>query len=70
MPVDYHRVAMVCPHCGHGNNKITVTRGIGRDVRRTRECTRCERTFSTWEITDVDFKMIRAIRAYVNKQVQ
>jgi len=40
---------MKCPHCGHGNSKVTDSRNIGDGVRRRRQCLKCDQRFSTFE---------------------
>ncbi len=42
---------MKCPFCGHEENKVVDSRDSseGASVRRRRECSKCERRFTTYE---------------------
>lgn len=45
---------MVCPHCGHKDSAVIDSRPgeMYDSIRRRRECKRCSRRFTTWEIGD------------------
>jgi transcriptional regulator NrdR family protein len=48
---------MKCPHCGAAKSKIIDSRKL-RDahelrVRRRRQCARCRKRFTTYEITEI-----------------
>lgn len=45
---------MICPFCGHGDNRVVDSREVrdGAEIRRRRECTGCERRFTTYERVD------------------
>jgi transcriptional repressor NrdR len=45
---------MNCPFCGHPDNRVVDSRDVrdGTEVRRRRECTECERRFTTYERVD------------------
>jgi transcriptional repressor NrdR len=40
---------MKCPHCGGSDSRVIDTRSSGTRIRRRRECTSCERRFTTYE---------------------
>ncbi|HET7676205.1 MAG TPA: transcriptional regulator NrdR [Gammaproteobacteria bacterium] len=46
---------MHCPFCGHEETKVIDSRlaGEGRQVRRRRECTRCNERFTTFESAEL-----------------
>jgi transcriptional repressor NrdR len=46
---------MKCPFCGHEDDKVIDSRAAseGTAVRRRRECGRCERRFTTYEVVEV-----------------
>lgn len=46
---------MKCPYCGHLDHRVLDSR-VGRDghsIRRRRECTGCEKRFTTFEVPEV-----------------
>jgi transcriptional repressor NrdR len=45
---------MKCPFCGHQDDKVIDSRAAseGAAVRRRRECGRCERRFTTYEVVE------------------
>ena len=45
---------MRCPHCEHGEDRVVDSRTIrgGRAIRRRRECTACQRRFTTYETVE------------------
>ena len=45
---------MICPFCGHRQDKVIDSRESkeGDAIRRRRQCLRCERRFTTYERTD------------------
>jgi len=40
---------MLCPACGFDESKVTESRSTGNEVRRRRECLKCQRRFTTKE---------------------
>ncbi len=42
---------MVCPYCGHNDDKVIDSRSSegGRTIRRRRQCLKCSRRFTTYE---------------------
>ena len=40
---------MKCPHCGGSDSRVIDTRSSGTRIRRRRECTSCEKRFTTYE---------------------
>lgn len=40
---------MKCPYCGAGDSRVVDTRPVESGIRRRRECTECERRFTTYE---------------------
>lgn len=43
---------MQCHYCGHKETKVTNKRDIGPRVRRRRECIKCKKRFTTYEIIE------------------
>ena len=45
---------MKCPFCGHRDDRVIDSRASSddRSVRRRRECGRCERRFTTYEVVE------------------
>ena len=45
---------MKCPYCGFPESKVIDTRPTdeGERIRRRRECLRCEKRFTTYEIIE------------------
>ena len=45
---------MNCPFCGHDDNRVVDSRDVrnGLEIRRRRECSRCEQRFTTYERVD------------------
>jgi transcriptional repressor NrdR len=53
---------MKCPYCGSRKDKVIDSRSsnAGKNVRRRRECLKCERRFTTYEyIEDIPFMVIK-----------
>jgi transcriptional repressor NrdR len=53
---------MKCPFCGHLEDKVVDSREakIGDTIRRRRECTKCERRFTTYErIDEIPYMIIK-----------
>jgi transcriptional repressor NrdR len=53
---------MKCPFCGHLEDKVVDSREakIGDTIRRRRECTKCERRFTTYErIDEIPYMVIK-----------
>src|SRR5258705_2777325 len=46
---------MHCPFCGHTDTKVTDSRlaGEGRQIRRRRECLKCQERFTTFETAEL-----------------
>lgn len=40
---------MKCPHCGSSDSRVVDTRTTGDGIRRRRECSACEKRFTTYE---------------------
>jgi len=38
-----------CPHCGASDSRVIDTRSSGERIRRRRECSNCEKRFTTYE---------------------
>lgn len=56
---------MKCPFCGHLEDKVVDSREakIGDIIRRRRECTKCERRFTTYErIEEIPYMVIKKDR--------
>ena len=51
---------MRCPFCGHGDTQVVETRMAedGDFIRRRRQCTHCEKRFTTYERPDVTFPAV------------
>jgi transcriptional repressor NrdR len=51
---------MKCPFCGHVETQVVETRMAedGDFIRRRRQCTHCEKRFTTYERPDVNFPAI------------
>jgi len=47
---------MLCPYCHANNTKVLESRmcELDRAIRRRRECTQCEKRFTTYERTELD----------------
>jgi transcriptional repressor NrdR len=53
---------MRCPFCGHGEDRVVDSRESreGDVIRRRRECTRCERRFTSYEkIESLPFQVVK-----------
>src|SRR5947207_195885 len=53
---------MRCPFCGHGEDRVVDSRESreGDVIRRRRECTRCERRFTSYEkIESQPFQVVK-----------
>ncbi len=44
---------MICPYCLKGETKVVDSRDSEGDVRRRRECLKCERRFTTYERPEI-----------------
>ena len=40
---------MLCPHCGHSQSKVIDSRETVDSIRRRRECSYCDRRYTTYE---------------------
>lgn len=51
---------MKCPFCGHAESQVVETRVAeeGNFVRRRRQCSGCEKRFTTYERPDVNFPVV------------
>lgn len=51
---------MKCPFCSHGETQVVETRMAedGDFIRRRRQCSRCEKRFTTYERPDVTFPAV------------
>lgn len=51
---NFERSDMKCPFCGHQDDKVIDSRSAseGTAVRRRRECGRCGRRFTTYEVVE------------------
>ena len=45
---------MNCPFCGHADNRVVDSRDVraGSEIRRRRECSECDKRFTTYERVD------------------
>ncbi len=52
---------MKCPYCGGDEDRVVDSRTVqeGRAIRRRRECTSCERRFTTYEYVEIEGLTIR-----------
>lgn len=53
---------MLCPHCGAAEDKVVDSRDSrdGRAVRRRRECLKCQKRFTTYEmVEDVPIMVVK-----------
>lgn len=46
---------MQCPYCGNEDTKIIDSRSMERKKRRRRECGKCGRRFTTFEIIEASY---------------
>lgn len=52
---------MQCPYCDNESSKVVDTRETTQKVRRRRECSGCERRFTTYETAEkLDIKVIKS----------
>lgn len=52
---------MQCPYCDNESSRVVDTRETTRKVRRRRECSGCERRFTTYETAEkLDIKVIKS----------
>lgn len=50
---------MQCPFCGFEDSKVIDSRPMDLRIRRRRECTRCGKRFTTFEITEKPLLMVQ-----------
>ena len=53
---------MKCPYCGHDGDKVVDSREVHENevVRRRRECSSCDRRFTTYErIEDIPYMIVK-----------
>ena len=43
---------MNCPYCAHTKSKVTNKRGSPSGIRRRRECLKCHKRFTTYEVVE------------------
>lgn len=43
---------MNCPYCAHTKSKVTNKRGSPSGIRRRRECLKCKKRFTTYELVE------------------
>lgn len=52
---------MQCPYCDNDSSKVVDTRETCQKVRRRRECSECERRFTTYETAEkLDIKVLKS----------
>ena len=49
---------MQCPYCGERDTRVLDSRPAEMEIRRRRECTRCGRRFTTYEIVERPLLMV------------
>ena len=51
---------MICPFCGHNDDKVIDSRAsdAGKVIRRRRECTLCDKRFTTYERVEETARLI------------
>ena len=49
---------MQCPYCGERDTRVLDSRPAEMKIRRRRECTRCGRRFTTYEIVECPLLMV------------
>ena len=49
---------MQCPYCGERDTRVLDSRPAEMKIRRRRECTRCGRRFTTYEIVERPLLMV------------
>ncbi len=50
---------MKCPFCGFEETRVVDSRSIDQKKRRRRECAKCSKRFTTYEIMEVPLLMVR-----------
>jgi len=51
---------MHCPYCSHVDTKVTETRAGEHELRRRRQCLKCEKRFTTYErIESIELDVIK-----------
>ena len=50
---------MKCPYCGCADTKVLDSRSLEKKKRRRRECPSCLKRFTTYEVLDVPFLMVK-----------
>ena len=50
---------MICPYCSNSETKVLDSRESENSVRRRRECTNCNKRFTTYERVEIDLTVIK-----------
>lgn len=53
-----------CPGCKHPITKVAAT----AEIRRSRTCEKCSHRFTTYEISDLDYRVLRAVLDVINQK--
>lgn len=50
---------MICPYCSNTETKVLDSRESENSVRRRRECTNCNKRYTTYERVEIDLMVIK-----------
>jgi len=50
---------VICPYCSNPEAKVLDSRESENSVRRRRECTKCNKRYTTYERVEIDLKVIK-----------
>ena len=50
---------MICPYCSNKETKVLDSRESENSVRRRRECTKCNKRYTTYERVEIDLTIIK-----------
>ena len=50
---------MICPYCSNTETKVLDSRESENSVRRRRECTKCNKRYTTYERVEIDLTVIK-----------
>ena len=50
---------MICPYCSHIETKVVDSRESENNVRRRRECEKCNKRFTTYEKVEFDLTVLK-----------
>lgn len=50
---------MKCPYCGYEDQKVVDSRPNGDKIRRRRECLKCHKRFTTYEVVEKPLIMVK-----------